>query len=159
MSVKDEGTSAKYTERWQPFFDTLCRRGETSREDTAIFEQMTGLYTLAASIGVRLGMKSSVGKVNKSLKWQNFNEDTEVPVLKALAWSVSGRNVESIESARKILDLLEPYVEGGMEYLASDIFDDFVTTDGKLSIPRNTTPSLELLLLTRVQDLAAQAPL
>lgn len=158
MQISDEGTSAKVSERFQSLFETLCNRGESVREDTAVFEQYTGLYTLAAAIGVKLDVRREPVKSKKSIKWMYFCSQNEVPVLMALAWAVSGRNLEVLGSARKILDAVEPYVEGGLEFIATEILDDYFNSDGSLNVPRNVSPPLELLLLTKINELAKQAP-
>lgn len=130
------------------------------RDNSVVFDQMTALYTLAAALGVHHGLKGELGgSARKSIKWQYFDSNSEVPVLMALAWSVSGRSVEVLQSARKIIDTLEPYVAGGIKYLMEEVLDEYFTPDELLDVPKDKLHPFVLPLLSDLKVASAEAPI
>ena len=131
-SEQSENPSFYISEEWETIYDTLCLRGK-SLNDYYIFEQMTGLFTLCASIGSLNNSKIQVVRRKDIFKWVSLDNE-EVPLLTAIAWDFSGRDNSIFNDRKKISEVTTEYANGGAKYLSENYFDDFMQ-EGKLINP------------------------
>ena len=120
------------SEEWDTIYSTLCRRG-VSLSGYYIFEQMTGLFTLCASIGSLNNSKIQVVRRKDIFKWVSLDNE-EVPLLTAIAWDFSGKDNSIFNDRKKISEVTTEYANGGAKYLSENFFEDYMQ-EGKLINP------------------------
>ncbi len=100
------------SQKWWFLYETLCR-GEDS-----VFSQMTGLFTLCASIGYNEQKRHELEKPKKDIfKWMTLNQETEIPVLTSITWEIMERNTAFLTDRKQIIEISQEFAEGGMQYL------------------------------------------
>ena len=122
--------AAYISEKWRFLYETLCQ-GEYS-----VFSQMTGLFTLCASIGYNNQTRSELEKPRRDIfKWITLNQETEVPVLTSITWGTLERDTALLTDRKQIIEISQEFAEGGMQYLHDQFFEDHIQ-DGQLIRPK-----------------------
>ena len=119
MRKTSDNPAAYISEKWKDIYQKLCR-GEGS-----LFNHMTGLFTLCASIGYLNDQKSPLEKRKDIFKWTSLNPDTEIPVLTAIAWGAKERDLSLLSDRKIILKNAGEFDEAGMAYLHEQFFEDY----------------------------------
>jgi hypothetical protein len=124
MTETSDNPTAYISGKWEHLYDKLCKGSES------IFDQMTSLFTLCATIGHIIERPIEVTKPKKDIfKWINLNEDNNITVLSTIAWSSLHRDLSVLPNKKKIMEIACNYAEGGMQYLFENYFEDHVSIE------------------------------
>ncbi|MCK5323202.1 MAG: hypothetical protein KAJ45_03605 [Desulfobulbaceae bacterium] len=127
MLETSDNPMAYISKRWESLYDVLCR-------GDSVFDQMTNLFTLCATIGHLNGEEKQPENKKGIFRWINLNSETEVSILTAIAWDARERELALLPDKRKIMDIVCGFAEGGMQYLHDNFFEDHMQ-DGQLLRP------------------------
>lgn len=127
MQETSDNPMAYISKRWESIYDVLCR-------GDSVFDQMTNLFTLCATIGHLNGEKTQPENKKGIFRWINLNSETEVSILTAIAWDARERELAVLADKRNIMDITCDFAEGGMQYLYDNFFEDHMQ-DGQLLRP------------------------
>jgi hypothetical protein len=127
MLESTENPMAYINKKWEFLYDVLCR-------GDSIFEQMTNLFTLCATIGHLNGEEKKPVDKKGIFRWSNLNSESDVSILTAIAWDAKGRELAILADKRKIMEIACDYAECGMQYLYDNFFEDYMQ-DGQLLRP------------------------
>ena len=133
------------SEEWDTIYSTLCRRG-VSLSGYYIFEQMTGLFTLCASIGSLSNSKIQLVSRKEIFKWTSLDKEEEVPVLTAITWDFLKRDNSILNKPKIISEVTCEFANGGAKYLSENYFDDFMQ-EGKLINPEKMDIEFDLAMI------------
>ena len=128
MSEPSENPMAYISEKWENIYEKLCKNNESN---TRVFDQMTSLFTLCASIGHLNQAPKKTEKQKGVFRWSNLNQEREVSVLTAIAWDAQQKDLSVLENKKIIMELACDFAEGGMQYLFDNFFEDHMH-DGQL---------------------------
>ena len=129
MSEAYENPAAYISEKWWFLYKTLCR------EESSVFSQMTGLFTLCASIGYSNQTQLPLDKNKKDIfKWITLNPESEIPVLTAITWDTMNRSIAALTNHKEIMDISSEFAEGGMQFLYDQFFEEH-SQNGQLIHP------------------------
>ena len=127
MLESSDNPMAYISKKWETIYDALCR-------GDSIFDQMTNLFTLCATIGHQNDNPSQLENKKGIFRWTNLNLETDVAVLTAIAWESQERDLAVLPNRKKIMDLACEFAEGGMQYLYDNFFEDYMQ-NGQLIRP------------------------
>jgi hypothetical protein len=127
MHEFSDNPMAYISKRWESVYDALCR-------GDSVFDQMTNLFTLCATIGHLNGEERKPVDKKGIFRWTNLNGETDVSILTAIAWDARVRDLAVLTDKRTILDIACDYAEAGMQYLYDNFFEDHIQ-DGQLLRP------------------------
>ncbi len=127
MLESTENPMAHISKRWESLYDVLCKRD-------SIFDQMTNLFTLCATIGHLNGEEKTPVDKKGIFRWSNLNPETDVSILTAMAWDARERDLAILADKRRIMEIACDYAESGMQYLYDNFFEDYMQ-DGQLLRP------------------------
>lgn len=109
-------------EQWHPFFKELTSRADV--QDTP-FIMMKDVFMWAASLGYTRGSKKTLsGKKVGIFRWPQFESQTDVPLLKALAIADTG-DLMIIQNQDKMLEIVQEYANAGIHDLQQALSDDY----------------------------------
>ena len=129
MSELFENPMAYIGDKWEDIYKKLCKNEDSGI--SSVFDQMTSLFTLCASIGHLNQTSKKLEKSKGIFRWSNLNQEREVSVLTAIAWDSQGRDLSVLENKKRIMELACDYAEAGMQYLYDNFFEDHMH-DGQL---------------------------
>lgn len=147
MSEQSDNPMAYIDKRWEHIYEVLCR-GEN-----AIFDQMTNLFTLCASIGHLNREEKSLDNKKGIFRWANLHSVTDISILTAIAWDDRERDLAVLSNKNKIMEIACNYAEGGMQYLHDNFFEDHMQ-DNQLHRPEKL--DIEFNLAQIVEGLRQQ---
>jgi len=142
--MPDENPMAYIDKKWKGVYNTLCK-GES-----AIFDQMTNLFTLCVAIGHLLDATKTPENKEGIFRWSNMHSETDVPILTAVAWDHRERNMDILSRNREIMEIGCQFAEAGMQYLSDNLLEDFME-NGQLDFPKKF--NLEFALAQEVEGL------
>ncbi len=124
------------SKKWHKVYQNLCRRVGTFN---ALFKKYTNLYTLCAAIGYHLNEKIELDKEKETpFTLEQVDENTEWPVLIAIAWVDAGQDMNIFNNSKEIIRICDQYAEAGMKKIMSmHPFDKIFTKDYELLNPEN----------------------
>ena len=99
MLETSDNPMAYISKRWESLYDVLCR-------GDSVFDQMTNLFTLCATIGHLNGEENQPENKKGIFRWINLNSETEVSILTAIAWDARERELALLPDKRKIMDIV-----------------------------------------------------
>lgn len=92
---------------------------------TTPFRTMKDVFMWAVCMGIQKGQKKAVtGKKVPIFRWAQFDSQTDVPLLKAIAIAESG-DVSILLKRNDILMLAEEYANGGLYNLRDSVMDEY----------------------------------
>jgi dnd system-associated protein 4 len=101
----------------------LSRQSKKGPED-APFILMKDVFMWAVALGVNKGKgKDLAGAKEQIFRWDQFSQDVDIPVLKAIALAETG-DVEVLVDEPKILRIAEEYANSGIREIKSKILDN-----------------------------------
>ena len=104
--------------------DVYRRLTEGNDPVNAPFRTMKDVFMWAAVLGYKNRARRPVaGKRVTIFRWAQFSEQTDVPILRALAIADSG-DVESLRGQDDILTIAEEYANAGIHALRASILDE-----------------------------------
>lgn len=87
----------------------------------APFKTMKDVFLWAACLGFQRGERKQIlGKKLTIFRWAQFNQQIDVPIIKAIALSDSGK-LEDLICQDKILDAIEEYANNGASELRKQL--------------------------------------
>lgn len=122
MQETSDNPMAYIGEKWESIYDALCKGG-------GVFDQMSSLFTLCVAIGHSNDSPQKPAKKKGIFRWANLSSRTDVPILIAVAWDASDRNLSVLTDKRQIMEIVCDYAEGGMQYLHDNFFEDHMQDD------------------------------
>ena len=145
--MPDENPMAYISKKWKGVYDALCK-GET-----AIFDQMTNLFTLCVTIGHLMEKTKPLENKEGIFRWSNMHSETDVPILTAVAWDFRQRNMDILSSNKQIMEIGCEFAEAGMQYLHDNLLEDYLE-NGQLDFPKKF--NVEFALAQEVEGLRQQ---
>jgi len=133
------------SEEWDTIYSTLCRRGG-SLSGYYIFEQMTGLFTLCASIGSLSNSKIQLVSRKEIFKWTSLDKEEEVPILTAITWDFLDKNNSILNDHKTISEVTCEFANGGAKYLLDNYFNEHMQ-EGKLINPEKMDIEFHLAMI------------
>ncbi len=98
-------------------------RENAGQEDLPPFESMKNIFMLAAFIGYHEKKRVPLGKDKEMIfAWAQFSHDTDVPLLRALALTVTG-DIDILTDQEEILTIAEEYANGGIIEVQNQVED------------------------------------
>ncbi len=128
MSDSSKDLMVHINKDWENIYETLCRGSDS------IFDQMTSLFCLCASIGHLNRDSRNVNNRQGKFRWGNLNQETETTILSAIAWDHEKRDLQVLSDRKRIIEISCGYAEGGMQYLYENFFEDYMV-NGQLNRP------------------------
>lgn len=113
--------------RWESLYEVLCK-------GDSVFDQMTNLFTLCATIGHLNGEGKKPTDKKGVFRWTNLNSETDISILTAIAWDAKERDLSILTDKKKVMEIACDYAESGMQYLHDNYFEDHMQ-DGQLLRP------------------------
>lgn len=147
MPEPSDNPMAYISKKWKGVYDTLCK-GET-----AIFDQMTNLFTLCVTIGHLLDKSKPAENKDGIFRWTNLHSETDVPVLTAVAWDFRERNMVVLSRNKEIMEICCDFAEAGMQYLHENLLEDYME-NGQLDLPKKS--NIEFDLAQEIEGLRQQ---
>ena len=130
MSEPSSTPIAYISTKWRGVYEALCKG------DTAIFAQMGSLFTLCATIGHLLGESKAPENRDALFRWLTLRSEIDVPILTAIAWDASERNMAILIQEREIVEICCGFAESGMSYLYDNLLEEFME-NGQLEFPKS----------------------
>lgn len=127
MLESNENPMAYISKRWESLYDVLCR-------GDSVFDQMTNLFTLCATIGHLNGDEKKPVDKKGIFRWSNLNSESDISIMTALAWDARERDLCILSDKKRVIDIACDYAESGMQYLYDNFFEDYMQ-DGQLLRP------------------------
>jgi dnd system-associated protein 4 len=91
--------------------------------ETSPFLYMKGVFMWAVALGVKEGKRRPLsGGREQIFRWDQFSQDTDIPVLKAIALAETG-DVEVLLRVDEILRIAEEYANAGIHEIKREIID------------------------------------
>ncbi len=92
---------------------------------TTPFRTMKDVFMWALCLGVQKGQRRALtGKKVTVFRWAQFDSQTDIPLLKAIAIAESG-DVSILLKRNDILTLAEEYANGGIYDLRENVLDEY----------------------------------
>lgn len=134
--------------KWHNVYKSLCKTG--NRSD--LFEKFTSLYTFCVSIGYTKNKFIPLEESFPLFEIDYVNQETEWPVLLAIAWKKNNESLDIFSNMREIIQISDQYAEGGMQYLVDQYLDDHLDPETKYLINTNES-ELEYNLALFIQEM------
>ena len=98
-------------------------RENANQDDLPPFESMKNIFMLAAFIGYHEEKQVPLGKDKEMIfAWAQFSRDTDVPLLRALALTVTS-DIDVLTDQERILTIVEEYANGGIIEIQNQVED------------------------------------
>lgn len=92
---------------------------------TVPFKTMKDVFLWAASLGYKRGERRPIaGKKLTIFRWAQFNSQTDIPVVKAIALA-DGDDINILLSQDEMLNVVEEYANAGIHELRSSIYSQY----------------------------------
>ncbi len=100
----------------------------------APFEQLTDVFVAAAAVGYRNGVKSpTVGASQHVGFWHSLKNDTDIPLLQAIAIAETD-DIEVLSDSQRVLDIAQDYANAGIVLLVEKMGAEFEDSVVALSL-------------------------
>ncbi len=98
---------------------------ESSNPLEAPFKTMKDVFMFAACLGVKLGIRRSLnGKKITVFRWAQFDSQTDIPLLKAIAIADTS-DVSILLKRNDILTIAEEYANAGIYELRASLLEEY----------------------------------
>jgi dnd system-associated protein 4 len=90
--------------------------------EAAPFRTMKDVFMLAACLGFQRGERRKLSRRQQVFRWEQFSQQTDVPVLKALAIA-DAKDIKVLLRLDQILTVAEEYANSGIHDLRTTVVD------------------------------------